>query len=66
LIGRLKASRTEWLAVGVAAMTVALLVHQLVDYLHVLSLGLLFAGLWAAALPTSIKGESSRELNIAA
>jgi O-antigen ligase len=66
LIGRLKASRTDWLAVGVAAMTVALLVHQLVDYLHVLSLGLLFAGLWAAALPTSIKGESSRELNIPA
>jgi O-antigen ligase len=66
MIGRLKASRTDWLAIGVAGMTAALLMHQVVDYLHVLSLGLLFAGLWAAALPTSIKGESSRELNIAA
>jgi O-antigen ligase len=66
LIGRLKTSRNDWLATGVAAVTIALVVHQLVDYLHVLSLGLLFAGLWAAALPTSIKGEPSRELNIAA
>ena len=66
VIWRLKSNHEDWLAVGVAAMTTALLVHQLVDYLHVLSLGLLFAGLWAAALPTSIKGKSSRELNIAA
>jgi O-antigen ligase len=65
LIRRLKTTRDDWLAIGVAAMTIALLVHQLVDYLHVLSLGLLFAGLWAAALPTSIMGESTRELNIA-
>ena len=47
-------------------MTVALMVHQLVDYLHVLSLGLLFAGLWAAALPSDSRDISSREHNIAA
>jgi O-antigen ligase len=55
----------RWLAVGVAAVTVALVIHQLVDFLHVLSLGVLFAGLWAAALPAGNKGIPSREHNIA-
>jgi O-antigen ligase len=66
LIRRMRTTDGNWLAPGVAAVTMALLVHQLVDYLHVLSLGLLFAGLWAAALPSDSKGISSREYNIAA
>jgi O-antigen ligase len=66
LIRRLRTTDGNWLALGVAAMTVALMVHQLVDYLHVLSLGLLFAGLWAAALPSDSRDISSREYNIAA
>jgi len=66
LIRRLRTTDENWLALGVAAMTVALMAHQLVDYLHVLSLGLLFAGLWAAALPSDSRDISSREYNIAA
>jgi O-antigen ligase len=61
-------ARTEphgWLPIGAMAMTVALLAHQMVDFLHVLSLGLLFAGLWAATLPSGIKGKSLREHNFA-
>jgi O-antigen ligase len=65
LIRRLRTNDGSWLALGVAAMTIALMVHQLVDYLHVLSLGLLFAGLWAAALPSDSRDISSREHNIA-
>jgi O-antigen ligase len=41
----------DWLGWGVLAVTAALMAHQVFDYLHVLSLGLLFGGLWAAALP---------------
>jgi O-antigen ligase len=66
LIRRLRTTDGSWLALGVAAMTMAMIVHQLVDYLHVLSLGLLFAGLWAAALPSDSRDISSREHNIAA
>jgi len=66
LIRRMRTTDGNWLALGVAAVTMALIVHQLVDYLHVLSLGLLFAGLWASALPSDSKGISSREHNIAA
>jgi O-antigen ligase len=35
------------LAVGVAAVTAAVAVHNLVDYLHVLSLGLQLSVVWA-------------------
>jgi O-antigen ligase len=65
LIRRATTDERRWLAVGAAAVTIALVVHQLVDYLHVLSLGVLFAGLWAAALPAGNKGIPSREHNIA-
>jgi O-antigen ligase len=65
MIQRARTEPDGWLPIGVVAMTVALLAHQMVDFLHVLSLGLLFAGLWAATLPSGNKGKSSREHNFA-
>jgi hypothetical protein len=65
IIRRARIAQDSWLPIGAGAMTVALLTHQMVDFLHVLSLGLLFAGLWAASLPSGHKGKSSREHNFA-
>jgi O-antigen ligase len=61
LVRRARVSSNNWLESGVLAITVALFAHQLVDYLHVLSLGLLFAGLWAAALESGSRGLPFRE-----
>lgn len=48
---RIRSDSCDWLGWGVLAVTAALMAHQMFDYLHVLSLGLLYSGLWAAALP---------------
>lgn len=47
-----RASDHVWngIALGTLAATAALAIHGVFDYLHVLSLGLLFAGMWACAL----------------
>jgi O-antigen ligase len=61
VIRRARSSSDPWFEIGVLAVTFALLTHQLVDYLHALSLGLLFAGLWAAALESGSRGPTVRE-----
>jgi O-antigen ligase len=66
LVRRTRAASEPWFETGVLAVTVALFAHQLVDYLHALSLGLLFAGLWAAALETGSKGMPVSERDIVA
>lgn len=47
---RLGIDSCDWLRWGVLAVILAMMSHQLFDYLHVLSLGLLYSGLWAAAM----------------
>jgi O-antigen ligase len=66
LIRRATPDRRHWLPIGVLGVTAALATHQVVDYLHVLSLGILFAGLWAAALAVGQEGLSPREHNFVA
>jgi O-antigen ligase len=65
LIRRARLVSEFWLPLGALAVTAALMTHQVVDFLHVLSLGLLFAGLWAASLSSGLKGMSSSEHHIA-
>lgn len=65
LIRRMRLAANTWLPLGAVAVSAALLAHQAVDFLHVLSLGLLFAGLWAASLPSGQKGTLSRGYHIA-
>ena len=66
LVRSARTAASSWLPSGAVAVSVALLTHQMVDVLHVLSLGLLFAGLWAASLASGQKGNLSREHNFAA
>jgi O-antigen ligase len=56
---------TGWtgIAIGTLAATLGLAVHGVFDYLHVLSLGLLFSGMWACALGVRDKDRQLRERN---
>ncbi len=47
---RMRLDSCDWLRWGVLAVTLAMIVHQMFDYLQVLSLGILYGGLWAAVL----------------
>ena len=47
---RMRLDSCDWLRWGVLAVTLAMIVHQLFDFLQVLSLGILYGGLWAAVL----------------
>jgi O-antigen ligase len=51
------------IAIGTLAATTGLAFHGVFDYLHVLSLGLLFAGTWACALGVRNKDHQIRERN---
>lgn len=47
---RMRLDSCDWLRWGVLAVTLAMIVHQMFDYLQVLSIGILYGGLWAAVL----------------
>jgi O-antigen ligase len=51
----------NWLARGAAAVTVAVAVHGLFDYLHVLSLGIVLSGIWAFGLAAVPRGVVPRD-----
>jgi O-antigen ligase len=61
LIQRTGEGTGSGIAVGALAATAALAFHGVFDYLHVLSLGLLFAGTWACALGVRNKDHQLRE-----
>jgi len=60
---RIRILAGAWLATGALAVTVAIAVHGLFDYLHVLSLGIVLSGIWAFGLAEVPRGVVSGEHN---
>lgn len=60
---RIRTLAGAWLSTGALAVTVAVAVHGLFDYLHVLSLGIVLSGIWAFGLAEVPRGVVPGEHN---